>query len=154
MAVKELAGWSELSLTDLFFAYRKAKVDCFYESSIRVAESFIAYEQEITENLIALLERLQSGEVAEILGEGIQSPIIFPKRLHLEAGEQLSSRRGSRAPKAHAYFSDSERAFQQATDQRQLVPEFRLIGDFEASRIFRRQFQLSHATISRFPLAA
>lgn len=131
MAEQELADWSELSLTDLFFAYRKAKVDCFYESSIRVAERFIAYEQALPDNLAALLVRLQAGEAAAVLADGIEQPIIFPKRLHFTPHEHAPDKQGADALMAHAFFSDAERAFARATSQQQLVPEFRLIGDFK-----------------------
>lgn len=126
----ELADWSDLSLTELFFAYRKAKVDCFYESSIRVAERFIEYEQALPNNLAALLVRLQAGEAAAIMTSGIEQPIIFPKRLYFESDEQAPDKQGTGAPTEHAFFSDAERAFRRATDQRAPVPEFRLIGDF------------------------
>lgn len=130
MPGNELTEWGDLSLTELFFAYRKAKVDCFYESSIRVAEKFIEYEQALPEKLEALLVRLQAGEAAAILTEGIDPPIIFPKRLSFDADEQASATQGVGASAAHSYFSDAERAFRRAADQRVLVPEFRLIGDF------------------------
>ena len=128
MADKFVVDWSDLSLTDLFFAYRKAKVDCFYESSIRVAEPFIAYEQSLPDKLAALLVRLQAGDAAAILAEGINQPIIFPKRLHFE--QQVPEKTGGDASTAHAFFSDAKRAFRRATDQRTPIPEFRLIGDF------------------------
>lgn len=130
MADSELAEWSDLSLTDLFFAYRKAKVDCFYESSIRVAERFIAYEQTLPDNLARLLVRLQAGEAAAVLVEGIEQPIIFPKRLDFTPDKQVPDKQSLGGADAHAFFSDAERAFAHATHQRQLVPEFRLIGDF------------------------
>lgn len=130
MAGIELTDWCDLSLTELFFAYRKAKVDCFYESSIRVAEKFIEYEQALPEKLEALLARLQAGEAAVILAEGIEPPIIFPKRLSFEDDEHAPATQGTGASAAHSYFSDAERAFQRAASQRVLVPEFRLIGDF------------------------
>lgn len=128
MADKDLVDWSDLSLSALFFAYRKAKVDCFYESSIRVAEPFVAYEQSLPDKLAALLVRLQAGEAATILTEGINQPIIFPKRLHFE--QHVSEMPDADASTAHAFFSDAERAFRRSTDQRTPLPEFRLIGDF------------------------
>lgn len=121
-----MLDWKELSLTDLFFAYRKAKVDCFYESSLRVAERFVEYEQALPENLGALLTRLQEGKAAEILTAGIKPPIIFPKRLHFEA----KNKQVADTQKVHTFFSNPERAFERATDQNVLIPEFRLIGDF------------------------
>lgn len=131
MVGRELKDWSELSLTDLFFAFRKAKVDCFYETSIRVAERFIDYEQALPDNLAALLTRLQAGEAGVVLADGIEQPIIFPKRLHFTPDEQAPDNQGADASAAHAFFSDAERAFARATSQRRLVPEFRLIGDFK-----------------------
>jgi hypothetical protein len=131
VAGRILADWSEVSLTDLFFAYRKAKVDCFYESSIRVAERFIAYEQALPDNLAGLLVRLQAGEAAAVLTNCIEQPIIFPKRLHFEHDQEVADKQSAEAPIAHAFFSDAERAFARATHQRQLLPEFRLIGDFK-----------------------
>ncbi len=138
LEAKKLLNWKDLSLTDLFFAYRKAKVDCFYESSIRVTEQFVEYEQALPEKLGALLVRLQQGEAAEILTAGINQPVIFPKRLHFEAKKAQvantqsadSSKKSVDSSKIHAFFSDAERAFERATNQNVLVPEFRLIGDF------------------------
>lgn len=128
MAYLDLIDWKDLSLDDLFFAYRKAKVDCFYESSIRVSEAFIAYEQALPDRLSALLVRIHSGEVGQILAEGINQPIIFPKRLNFE--QKPAETRENEARSAHAFFSDAKRALGQALDQKVPVPEFRLIGDF------------------------
>lgn len=128
MAYLDLIDWNDLSLADLFFAYRKAKVDCFYESSIRVSEAFIAYEQALPDRLSALLVRIHSGEVAQILADGINQPIIFPKRLNFE--QKPEETRENEARSAHAFFSDAKRALGQALDQKAPVPEFRLIGDF------------------------
>lgn len=130
MEVRELLDWNDLSLTDLFFAYRKAKVDCFYESSIRVAERFVAYEQALPENLETLLVRLQAGEAAAILTNSIEQPIIFPKRLNFEVDELETDKQNADLSIAHAFFSDAKRAFRHATDHQALIPEFRLIGDF------------------------
>ncbi len=119
---RELNGWDELSLDDLFFAFRKAKVDCFYESSIRVCERFVEYEQNLADNLDTLFARLKNDELLDVLLEGIGNPIIFPKRLNLDPDE-------SNTTAGHAFFSDSGRAFKKAIKQK-LKPEFRLIGDF------------------------
>lgn len=122
MLSRELNGWDELSLDDLFFAFRKAKVDCFYESSIRVCERFVEYEQNLADNLDALLARLRNDELIDVLLEGIGDPIIFPKRLNLAPDE-------SRPSAGHAFFSDADRAFKKTVKQK-VQPEFRLIGDF------------------------
>lgn len=122
MLSRELNGWDELSLDDLFFAFRKAKVDCFYESSIRVCERFVEYEQNLADNLEALLARLKNDELLNVLLQGIGEPILFPKRLNLDPDEACPSA-------GHAFFSDADRAFKKAAKQK-LKPEFRLIGDF------------------------
>lgn len=118
----DLNGWDELSLTDLFYAFRKAKVDCFYESSIRVSEKFIEYEQNLPENLTNLLASLHAGEVSKILSEGMNDPIIFPKRLNITPETEKNVER-------HAFFSDADRTFKRIS-RKNLTPEFRLIGDF------------------------
>lgn len=130
MAEMVFADWSDLSLEDLFFAYRKAKVDCFYESSIRVAERFIAYEQSLPDNLAGLLLRLQTGQAADVMTDGIEQPIILPKGLHFSSDKQRFENKGADASIPHTFFSDAERAFGSAIGKQDLVPEFRLIGDF------------------------
>jgi hypothetical protein len=130
VAAWEMTDWSDLSLTDLFFAYRKAKVDCFYESSIRVAEDFIEYERTLPANLTALLLRLQAGDANTILARGIAQPIIFPKRLHFKPDERAVDPARGGALMAHAFFSDAQRAFGRVADQGAMIPEFRLIGGF------------------------
>ncbi|MBL0742633.1 RNA-directed DNA polymerase [Chryseolinea lacunae] len=51
-----------ISLEDLIIAYRKAKVDAFYESGHNTAISFALYETELLENLRKLRSNLNSGE--------------------------------------------------------------------------------------------
>jgi hypothetical protein len=117
-----IASWDDVSLEDLFFAYRKAKADCYFETSIRVAEKFLRFEEAIGDNLRALLERLQAGEVGQLLTDGLGEPAIFPKKVR--TGEPKGNDRT-----AHAFFSDATRSFQRF-EQQGLSPEFRMIGDF------------------------
>lgn len=117
----ERKSWSDIGLTDLLFAFRKAKVDCFYETSIRVAEKFVRYELELGRNLSLLLDALHAGDFDAVFTRGLGEPAIFPKKVG-RAGEPQKSA-------AHAFFSDSKRAFQK--DKKfGLTPEFRMIGDF------------------------
>lgn len=118
----EPVSWAGVGLTDLFFAFRKAKADCFFETSVRVAEKFVDYERNIGTNLASLLVRLQAGEIDAVLMEGLGAPTIFPKKVTLEKKDPTIA--------AHAYFSDAKRAFSN-DKQRGLVPEFRMIGDFD-----------------------
>ena len=117
----QITSWAELSLNDLFFAFRKAKVDCFFETSIRVAEKFVEYEEDLGERLASLLQRLQLGLIADILSEGLGEPAIFPKKVKMETADESNP--------AHSFFSDAKRSFLR-DKRRGMTPEFRMIGDF------------------------
>jgi hypothetical protein len=119
---KIIASWDDVSLDDLFFAYRKAKADCYFETSIRIAEKFLRFEEAVGENLSALLEQLRAGDVGRILTEGLGEPAIFPKKVR--TGEPKA-----RDSASHAFFSDATRSFQYF-EQQGVTPEFRMIGDF------------------------
>jgi hypothetical protein len=125
MNVYDLKSWEVVSLRELFFAYRKAKADCFYERSIYVARQFALYERNLADNLLALLQRLQHGEINSILAENLGRPRAVAKKLGLEP----KKRRGKPAV-SHGFFSDPTRAFEWLRQSHDLMPEFRLIGDF------------------------
>lgn len=125
METKVLRSWGDLDLNDLFYAYRKAKADCFYERSIHVTEAFVAYEAELPANLTKLLQKLKAGALYEVLQSGLLRPKIVAKKLNL-----LENSRKSDRPSPHGYFSDAFREFGRLRDAFDLVPEFRLIGDF------------------------
>ncbi|MBX7457557.1 hypothetical protein K3152_04785 [Qipengyuania sp. 1NDH17] len=118
---KEYQSWADVGLDDLFFAYRKAKVDCFYELSVRVAEKFVLFEQELVENLTKLLSDLQTGKIDEVLARGMGEPAIFPKK--------LSAKSNDNSHELHTFFSDTKRSFNRQK-KNGLKPEFRIIGDF------------------------
>ena len=78
-------SWHDLQLQDLFYAYRKAKADCFFERSICIARQFVDYETLLPGNLASLLARLQAGEVKALLLENLGKPRVAAKKLGLEA---------------------------------------------------------------------
>lgn len=47
MKREAIGNWQDLTLADLFFAFRKAKADCFFERSISIASEFAAYEKDL-----------------------------------------------------------------------------------------------------------
>ncbi len=60
MLTREFSGWNKLELTDVVFAYRKAKADVFYERSIPgMTLRFIKFERNLLDNLNRLLEVLK-----------------------------------------------------------------------------------------------
>lgn len=114
--------WADLNLKDLFFAYRKAKSDCFFEHTVGAARKFVEYEQNLPTNLTSLLKRLKRGHVNEVLLQNLGEPRLFAKRLGLKPK--------SDDPLPHSFFSDPDRAFESLDTSHTLEPEFRLIGDF------------------------
>lgn len=112
-------SWDELHLRDIFYAYRKAKADRFYETSIRSAERFIAYEQNLAENLHQLFIQLQRGEIDEVIGTESPSIVVLPKKA------RFSTIKDS----LHVHWSnfDKEKASWPVSA---IVPEFRFVADF------------------------
>jgi hypothetical protein len=126
MTAKSIESWQALQLKDLFFAYRKAKADCYFERSICIAQQFATYETEVPARLGALLARLTAGEVGDVLAANLGIPRFVSKKLGIEPKQK-----GKGAPPdGHGFFSDPSRAFKRLCDTHLLTPEFRLIGDF------------------------
>jgi hypothetical protein len=115
-------GWQNLTLEDLVVAYRKAKADCFFENTFPTAIKFAEYEQDLLANLNALLSSLQGNngfsENAVYLGEFR----LLPKKLSFEIKPN--------AGKGHVHFSNPQKAFEHLTKNNNLIPEFRIVGDF------------------------
>ncbi|HUO14047.1 MAG TPA: RNA-directed DNA polymerase [Verrucomicrobiae bacterium] len=119
-------SWEELSLTDVFFAFRKAKADCFFERSICIASKFAEYEQDLADRLAELLAALRSGGIADVLSANLGEPRVVAKKLNLSP--KKSKKKST--PDGHGFFSDPKRAFERLCARQDLIPEFRLVGDF------------------------
>lgn len=118
-------SWADVTLEHLFYAYRKAKADCYFERFICVAENFANYEKHLSTNLQRLLKELHAGEPRKLLTKHLVGTRVVAKRLGVNA---LNGDR----PRAHSHFSDPTRAFSSLCDSSTLTPEFRLVGDFRA----------------------
>lgn len=135
----KLNTWSDLELKHVFYAYRKAKADCFFDHVVGAPLRFAAYENDIAGNLRALLERLRAGEVDQVLDGAKGGPRIVAKKLDKKRkslADHLNRNPTSAADSAgsgepHAFFSDATRAFKGLQSEFELTPEFRLVGDFE-----------------------
>ncbi len=115
-------GWQHITLEDLVVAYRKAKADCFFENTFPTAIKFAEYEQDLLAKLKALLASLQ-GEQGFSDNDGYLGDIrLLPKKLSIKAKPEAGN--------AHVHFSNPTRAFEHLTRQSELIPEFRVIGDF------------------------
>lgn len=123
-SIKAIYSWDDVNLTDLFYAYRKAKADCFRFNDVKcIAQSIVDYEKNLSDNLANLLERLRKGEIDDLLAENIGVPRLVSKKL--DVGSTKKS-----ATQTHGYFSDPARAFESLKLSCDLTPEFRLVGDF------------------------
>ena len=89
-------SWDDLSLADLFYAYRKVKADCFSEHSMCVAEKFVNYEKGLADKLNHLLSQLKDGKIEEILQKKLvnSKPRVVAKKLGL-APSEISIDKGS-----------------------------------------------------------
>ncbi|MDD4965500.1 hypothetical protein [Halothiobacillus sp.] len=124
MAQPKIESWSDLSLTELFYAFRKAKTDCYFERSLFVARDFVDYESTLPARLASLLERLQTGQIVDVLTENLGEPRLVAKKL------SSKPKADKKIPNGHGFFSKPDRAFQHLCDTHDLTPEFRLVGDF------------------------
>lgn len=119
----KFTGWKNLTLSDLLIAYRKAKVDCFFEKGFPSATQFALYEKNLLNNLSKLLEELKVvsdfKELTNIFGEFR----LTPKKLVFREKEEGQKN-------GHIHFSNPQRAFKHLTDYQNLIPEFRIVGDF------------------------
>ena len=128
----EISDWSTITLKHLLYAYRKAKADCYFDRTISVAESFAAYEQQLTANLERLLQVLNAGLVAEILRADESQVRLVAKKLSVEPkNEDPAGEPRSTNDAGHTFFSDSRRAFDRLLASASITPEFRAIGDFD-----------------------
>lgn len=124
MTKTTIDAWPAIQLKELFYAYRKAKADRFFEHTICIARKFVDYEAQLPERLASLLARLQAGEVVALLNESLGQPRIAAKKLGLKP------KVGKAGSDGHGFFSDPTRAFSRLCETHTLSPEFRLIGDF------------------------
>ncbi|MFZ5457768.1 RNA-directed DNA polymerase [Stutzerimonas stutzeri] len=126
MTRRAISSWQDLTLEDLFFAFRKAKADCFFERSICIASQFAEYEQDLACKLTSLLAGLQAEKVVELLIQNLGQTRVVAKKL----GTAPKPTKKGAAPDGHGFFSDPARAFDRLCASHELTPEFRLVGDF------------------------
>lgn len=117
----EFKGWGNLTIEDMFVAYRKAKADCFFENTFPTAIKFADYEQDLLGNLSKLLDEVEESQGfcnnVKLLGE-IR---LLPKKLSINPDSSTAG---------HIHFSDAKRAFENLVTFNTISPEFRLVGDF------------------------
>lgn len=126
MKREAIGKWQDVALTDLFFAFRKAKADCFFERSICIASQFAEYEQDLSQKLGDLLARMHAGQIDALFAENLGQTRVVAKKL----GTTTKPPKKNAIPDGHSFFSDPARAFDRLCDSHDLTPEFRLVGEF------------------------
>lgn len=115
-------GWQKLTLEDLVVAYRKAKADCFFENTFPTAIKFSEYERDLLVNLKALLTSLRKNKGFSKNDQYMGDFRLLPKKLSIKAKAEAGN--------GHVYFSSPARAFEHLIKCNELMPEFRIVGDF------------------------
>lgn len=118
----EFTGWQNIGLEDLVVAYRKAKADCFFENTFPTAIKFAEYEQDLLGNLKILLAGLQGALSFADNDDYLGDIRLLPKKLSIKMKPEAGN--------GHVHFSNPARAFEHLAIQNDLIPEFRVIGDF------------------------
>jgi len=128
-----LRRWSDLSIGDMIFAYRKAKADCHFERALSLTRTFAEYERNLESNLSALLNRLRSPSRLELVEDDglIGEPCLVVKKLDARKPEHKGGT--ASASTGHSYFSDPERSFASFRRHHELTAEFRLAGHFSVN---------------------
>ncbi|EGR2301931.1 RNA-directed DNA polymerase [Vibrio parahaemolyticus] len=116
----EFNGWSNLSLTDIIIAYRKAKADCFFENGFPSSIAFAEFEDDLIDNLKAILKNWKNNNGPK-LTDCVGKFHLVPKKLTIVPNETNNG---------HVHFSDKDKAFQYLTKNNHLLPELRIVGDF------------------------
>lgn len=116
------SGWKQITLEDLVVAYRKSKADCFFENTFPTAIKFAEYEQDLLANLEKLLNSLHAEQGFFEYEKYLGDIRLLPKKLTIKPKPD--------ADNGHAHFSNPARYFEHLTRQNDLIPEFRVIGDF------------------------
>lgn len=126
---KPLQRWSDLTLDDMVFAYRKAKVDCFYERAVSTSRLFGEYELALQKNLRRLLDRLRDEGTRDKLvsdPEVLGTQILIAKKLSTDDKARKGVR--GKAGSDGAFFSDKQLAFEHLLENKDLTAEFRVAG--------------------------
>ncbi|OEF90784.1 hypothetical protein A1QY_03035 [Vibrio anguillarum] len=119
----KFTGWDSLTIEDLLVAYRKAKADCFFENTFPTAIKFAEYEQDLLANLNELLTQLKSDAGFEDNEALLGNFRLLPKKLSPD-------KKSDTTENGHVHFSKPERAVESLFNNYDIVPEFRIVGDF------------------------
>lgn len=115
-------GFGELTIADLMLAYRKAKVDAFYDKDHRLATKFSEYEENLLSNLTELLEKLKSTSWHDD-GDLLGKVLLIPKNVKVASKENNNSSQAS-------YHSDRLERFKSMSKYSDIGLSFRVAGDF------------------------
>ncbi len=114
--------WEALELADLFYAYRKAKADCFFDRSTMIATECVEFEANLPKHLSQLHGVLVEGNISTLINQNVGDVVIGAKKLTSTLKKDRSN--------YHGFFSDPDKAFSNLCRTHDITPEFRLLGHF------------------------
>jgi hypothetical protein len=114
-----LAVEDNLSFRDMFYAYRKAKVDAYYERSVASAVKFARFESDLEGNLHKLLDQLNTPNASPDPEAWLGEPLLVPKALDVKA----------RPPKKHGVAIGTEAGALTQLRRSKVTAKFRIVAD-------------------------
>jgi hypothetical protein len=112
---------SYVSLPDLIIAYRKAKVDAFYETGHNTRYAFAVYEDNLIENLTYLRDKINSEDLEWFTDDSFIGEHIFTIKKITPKYYKKSQTKES----AFLYFSDTQKSWENLESAN---VEYRIIG--------------------------
>ena len=104
----DINSWNDIGMKDLFYAFRKAKADCFFENSICISEEFAKYENTLADNLRYVLNRLHENDLRNLLEENLGDLHIVSKKLSINEKTKEVQQHSKIKSDGHIYFSSSQ----------------------------------------------
>lgn len=125
--VKKFTGFSNLEMTDLLLAYRKAKSDIFWEKNISAVNRFIDFENDFESNISNLFEVIKKADINEIVNYCIDSNfcINYPKSIDFECNDEESNDFYS--------ISSPAKEFKRKLKDCEITISSRIVGNFTVS---------------------
>jgi len=86
---KKFLGFENIDMSDLIYAYKKAKADVFFENNLKYSADFANYEWNLEGNLSKLLEKIRKKEFYFLLSD--TQNFLYPKNIEFNSDVEDSA---------------------------------------------------------------
>lgn len=123
-----------LTIEDLYLAYRKAKVDMYYERDHATAFSFVEFEESLDENLANLFAELNASQPSWqnsdqfVGGYGYVPKSLDPTKQDPNSEKDADTNSASEWPQSAFVVSDPDSAWAYANRHSKHAASFRIVG--------------------------